>query len=137
MILIVHHNVALEADLVLRVRLNKLAVLVLVQSRKCVIIHRIDRSCALTGVKHLDLSEVVTLVELADKDLLAFRVSYSYLAVSLADKVEGRISCIIVALAHDLLMRGLEISAQLLDERGQETIQALADLRAQLCFGPI
>ena len=130
MILIVHHNVALEADLVLRVRLNKLAVLVFVQSRECVIIHRIDRSCALTGVKHLDLTEVVTLVELADKDLLAFRVSYSYLAVSFADKVEGRISCIIVALAHDLLMRGLEISAQLLDERWQKAIQALANLRA-------
>ena len=130
MILIVHHNVALEADLVLRVRLNKLAVLVFVQSRECVIIHRIDRSCALTGVKHLNLSKVVTLVELADKDLLAFRVSYSYLAVSFADKVEGRISCIIVALAHDLLMRGLEISAQLLDERWQKAIQALANLRA-------
>ena len=82
---------ALKADLVLRVRLNKLAVLVLVQSRKCVIIHRIDRSCALAGVEHLNLTKVVTLVELADEHLLTFCVPYCYLAVSLADKEEGRI----------------------------------------------
>ena len=31
-------------------------------------------------------------------------------------------------------MRGLEIGAQLLDERGEEPIKALADLRSKLRF---
>ena len=123
------HDVLLQALLILREVLDQQVKLVTARLRKGVVVHGHHRGGSLEFVHETNLTEMLSSLECVHYLLLAYLVTHSHLALTLANVVKVELFLIVgVILFDDVGMGQFQADTQTLNNGGQQLVHSLLAL---------